>query len=82
MGKKRKAVLSLNVKHHLEDLKHRWQGTEKCLKAARQGVDWINLAQHRNKWRALVHTAMNLSVPSTVRNISFEEVFNFSQGVS
>jgi hypothetical protein len=27
------------------------------------GVDWINLAQDRDQWRALVNTVMNLRVP-------------------
>jgi hypothetical protein len=27
------------------------------------GVDWIVVAQDRNKWRALVDAAMNLRVP-------------------
>jgi hypothetical protein len=27
------------------------------------GVDWIDLAQDRDRWRALVDTAMNLRVP-------------------
>jgi hypothetical protein len=27
------------------------------------GVDWINLAQDSDKWRALVNTVMNLRVP-------------------
>jgi hypothetical protein len=26
------------------------------------GVDWIELAQDRDQWRALVNTAMNLRV--------------------
>jgi hypothetical protein len=26
------------------------------------GVDWIDLAQDRDKWRALVYTVMNLRV--------------------
>jgi hypothetical protein len=27
------------------------------------GMDWINLAQDRDQWRAPVNTAMNLVVP-------------------
>jgi hypothetical protein len=27
------------------------------------GVDWIGLAQDRNRWRALVNAVMNLWVP-------------------
>jgi hypothetical protein len=27
------------------------------------GMDWINLAQDRDYWRALVNTVMNLLVP-------------------
>jgi hypothetical protein len=27
------------------------------------GVDWIDLAQDRDKWSALVNTVMNLRVP-------------------
>jgi hypothetical protein len=27
------------------------------------GMDWFDLAQDRDKWRDLVNTVMNLSVP-------------------
>jgi hypothetical protein len=27
------------------------------------GVEWIDLAQDRDRWRALVYTVMNLRVP-------------------
>jgi hypothetical protein len=27
------------------------------------GMDWIDMAQDRDQWRALVNTAMNLRVP-------------------
>ena len=32
------------------------------------GIDWIDLAQDRNRWRALVNTVMNLRVPNNVGN--------------
>ena len=28
-----------------------------------RGIDWIDLAQDRDRWRALVNAAMNLRVP-------------------
>jgi hypothetical protein len=27
------------------------------------GIDWIDLAQDRDQWRALVNTVMNLRIP-------------------
>jgi hypothetical protein len=29
----------------------------------RDGVDWIDMAEHRDQWRALLNTEMNLRVP-------------------
>ena len=33
-----------------------------------EGVDWIELVQDRDRWRALVIALMNLWVPSNVGN--------------
>jgi hypothetical protein len=32
------------------------------------GVDWIELAQDRDRWRALVNVAMNLQIPLNAGN--------------
>jgi hypothetical protein len=45
--------------------RHRWVDNIKIdLREIRwDGVDWIDLAQDRDQWRALVNTVMNLRVP-------------------
>jgi hypothetical protein len=45
--------------------RHRWQDNIKMdLREIRFGdVDWIYLAQGKDRWRALVNTIMNLRVP-------------------
>ena len=32
------------------------------------GIDWIKLAQDRDRWRALVNEVMNLRAPENVGN--------------
>jgi hypothetical protein len=34
------------------------------------GVDWIGLAQDRDKWRALVNAVMNVQVPVSAGKLS------------
>jgi hypothetical protein len=45
--------------------KHRWVDNIKIdlLEIGLGGVDWIGLAQDKDKWRALVNAVMNLRVP-------------------
>jgi hypothetical protein len=45
--------------------RHRWVDNIKMDRGeiGRAGVDWIGLAQDRDKWRALVNAVMNLCVP-------------------
>ena len=33
-----------------------------------EGMDWIDLAEHRDKWWALVNTVINLRVTQNARN--------------
>jgi hypothetical protein len=41
-------------------------------------VDWIGLAQDRNRWRALVNSVLKLRIPQTVRKVSS----SYTTGVS
>jgi transposase len=43
------------------------------------GVDWIDLAQDRDRWRDLVYTVMNIRVPQNAGNfLSSLGHFSFS----
>jgi hypothetical protein len=57
--------LCLNNKQFLNLLKSRWVDNVKTdlTEIGWDGMDWIELAQDRNQWRALVNMVMNLRVP-------------------
>jgi len=54
---------------HLGEPRHRWENNIKMdlQEVGCGGIDWIELAQDRDRWRALVN-AMNLRVPLNVGN--------------
>jgi hypothetical protein len=69
MGEKRNAYRLLvgkpEGKRPLGRRRCRWVNNIKMnlLEIVWDGVDWIGLAQDRDKWRALVNAAMNLRIP-------------------
>jgi hypothetical protein len=68
MGEERKVYKVLmgkpERKRRLGRLRHRWEnGIIMDLREIGWGsVDWIQLAQDRDRWRAVVYTVMNLRV--------------------
>ena len=51
-------------KRPLGILRRRWEHDIKMdLQEGRWGMDWIDLAQERKRWRAVVNAVMNLGVP-------------------
>jgi hypothetical protein len=69
MGERRGAYIALVGKPEggrpLRRLRRRWEDNIKMdlREVGWRGMDWINLAQDRDRWRALVNTVMNLRVP-------------------
>jgi hypothetical protein len=69
MGAKRNVyrllVGKLQGKRPLGRPRRRWIDNIKIdlLEIGLSVVDWIGLAQHRYRWRALVNSVMNLQVP-------------------
>jgi hypothetical protein len=52
-------------KRPLRRPRHRWEDNIKMdlQEVGCGGMDWIDLAQYRDRWRALVNAVMNLRVP-------------------
>jgi hypothetical protein len=69
IGEKRNAYRILmgmpEGKRPLGRPRRRWMGNIKIdlREIEWDGMDWIDLAQNRDQWRALVNTAMNHRVP-------------------
>jgi hypothetical protein len=69
MGEKRNAYRILVVnpegKRPLGRPRRRWVDNIKMdlREIAWDGVDWMDMAQDRGQWRALVNTVLNLRVP-------------------
>jgi hypothetical protein len=65
IGEKKNAYRLLVGKRPLGRPIHRWVYNIKMdlLEIGWGGVEWIGLAQDRDKWRALVNADMNLWVP-------------------
>jgi hypothetical protein len=56
-------------KRQLERPLHRWEDNIMDLwEIGWKCVDWINLTQDRDQWRALVNTVMNFLVPQRAGN--------------
>jgi hypothetical protein len=55
---------NLEGKRGLERPSHRWEDTIKMnlQEVGLEGVEWIDLAQDRDRWRALMNAVMNLRV--------------------
>jgi len=62
-GMHRVLVVKPEVKRPLGRLRHRWDDNIKMdLREVGGGGDWMELAQDRDRWRALVNKVMNLCV--------------------
>jgi hypothetical protein len=48
--------------------RHRWEDNIKMDLEVGRGMDWIELAQDRDRWQALVNAVMNLRVPQNAGN--------------
>ena len=56
---------NLRERDHWGDPKRRWEDNIKMdlQEVGCGGMDWIKLAQDRDRWRALVNAIMNLRIP-------------------
>ena len=64
-GEYRVLVGKPEVKRPFGRIRHTWEDNLKMdlQKVGMGGMDWIELAQDRDRWRALVNAVMNIRVP-------------------
>jgi hypothetical protein len=58
-------------KRPLGRIRHRWEDNIKMdlQQVGCGGMDWIGLAQNRDRWRAIVNAVMNLRVQQNAGNV-------------
>jgi hypothetical protein len=64
----------LRERIHLENLGVNWRILLKCIFS--KGDDWNDLVQDRQKWRAILNTAMNLWVPQIAANLLAQDLLS------
>jgi len=65
MRKVYKILIGKHEEKRLDISRRRWEYniTMECKDTEWDGVVWIHIVQDRGQWRAVLKTAMNLSVP-------------------
>jgi hypothetical protein len=71
MGESRGVYWVLVGKHEGKRPRRRWEDNIKMdlQEVGSWGMEWIELARERDRWRALVNAVMNLRVPYNAGNV-------------
>jgi hypothetical protein len=76
-------VVKPEAKRQLGRPKHRWEdNTLMDLQEVGWGINWIDLAQDRDRWRTLVNAVMKLRVPENAVIFGLaEDLLAFQEGL-